>query len=221
MNDITKIKEENKFYIPNFSLVFEEYLDIFTVFHTKERVYFFLKKLLINARRFTDEYRYNDYPCPVQFNERNEYVLGIDYGFFLENLINFIMNEGGIIDENEQKKAKTLLRLLFGIDITNYKYNYPAQILMKNLFGLIYNITNYKNFDLKGRIFYPYFIENIEGNYFQLNFFFIKKSSLFKIFEDVKNYNFYFDFIKENSKKVVSKVPNGISPVELFSVKKF
>ena len=96
MNEIKKFKEENSFYLTNFSLFFKEHLDIFSVFHSKERVNLFMKKLATNAKKFYDANKENDIPCPIQINNFNSYVLGVDYGFFLKNLIDFLIEEGGI-----------------------------------------------------------------------------------------------------------------------------
>jgi hypothetical protein len=220
MNDITKIKEENKFYIPNFSLIFEEYLDIFAVFHDKEKVYSFFKKLLVNARKFVEENRTKNLPCPIQISKKNEYVIGVDYGFFLKNIIDFIIEKGGIIDENEQKKVKKIIHLYFGVSFKNYKLNYSAQILMKRLFGEIFGITTYKVFALKGNIFYPIFIENEFGEYYKLNMFYIKKTVLNKLFKDTNNVKNYEEFIEKNSRSFIKKLDTNESAKELFKVEK-
>jgi hypothetical protein len=220
MNDITKIKEENKFYIPNFSLVFEEYLDIFTVFHTKERVYSFFRKLFKNTRKFVEENRQKDLPSPVQISETNPYVLGIDYGFFIRNMIDFIIENGGIVNDNEKKKVHNLIFLYFGVSFNNLKLNFAAQVLMKRLFAEIYGIANYRVMALKGSIFYPVFIENELGEYYKLNIFFIKRSALFKIFKDTNNAKSYLEFVEKNSRNFIRKVDNEEDVKELFKVEK-
>jgi len=220
MVNIRKIKEENRFYLPNFSLLFQEHLDIFSVFHTKERVNFFIKKLVVNAKKFYEENRDKDLPCPIQNNNSNPYVLGVDYGFFLKNLIDFLIEEGGIIEEKEKEKVKRLVYLFYGISFKNYKMNYSAQILMKNLFGLIYGVTSYKNFELKGNIFYPFFVEKIDGTIYKLNLIFIKKTAIEKAFLDEKNSFLLFDFFENVSDKFIKNpLPNSISK-ELFKVEK-
>jgi hypothetical protein len=221
MNDITKIKEENKFYIPNFSLVFEEYLDIFTVFHSKERVYSFLKKLFVNAEKFVEENKINDLPSPIQSNETNPYVLGVDYGFFLKNLIDFIIEYGGIINENEKEKVKNLVYLYFGVSFKNYKLNFSAQVLMKRLFGEIYGITTYKITALKGNIFYPFYYENRFGEIYQINLFYIKRSVLFNLFLNQRNRELYTEFLEKNKAELISKInKNNVNVIPLFDVEK-
>jgi len=220
MNEIKKFKEENSFYLPNFSLFFKEHLDIFSVFNSKERVNLFMKKLATNAKKFYDENKENDIPCPIQINNFNSYVLGVDYGFFLKNLIDFLIEEGGIKEEDEKQKAINLVYLFYGINFKNYGLNFPAQVLMKNLFGTIYGITSYKFFNLKGNVFYPYFIENMVGEIYKLNLFFIKKIAIIKTFSDKKNGNKIVNFFEENSESFIKKVPTNVKAKELFKVEK-
>ena len=215
-----KVKKENQFFIPNFQLTFQEFLDIFAVFHSRERVFSFMKKLLKDGLKFAKEYE-KITPSPIQVLEKNEHVLGIDYGFFLNVLVEFIVEEGGIIDENEREKADKLLRGFFGYTTLNLKYNYSSHVLMKELFGRIYNITNYKNLDLKGRVFYDYFTESSEGDMYLLHLFFIKKISLYKIFLDEKIADEYINEVKKVSSKLVTKMPYNTGKVkELFKVDK-
>ena len=214
-----KIKEENQFFIPNFQLTFQEFLDIFAVFHSRERVFSFMKKLLKDGLKFAKEYE-KITPSPIQVLEKNEHVLGIDYGFFLNVLVEFIVEEGGIIDENEREKADKLLRLFYGVSDENLKYNYSCHILMKEFFGRIYNITNYKNLDLKGRVFYDYYVETFEGDMYQLHLFFVKVKSLEKAFLDDKNFKNYLENIKKYSSKLFTKIKNHNEIKSLFSYKK-
>ncbi|WP_456470008.1 hypothetical protein [Caminibacter sp.] len=220
MADINKIKKQNAFFIPNFSLSFREYLDIFAVFHTKERVNLFMKKVIVNAKKFYDENREKDYPCPIQINNSNPYVFGVDYGFFLKNLIDFLIEEGGIEEEEEKKKVPRLIYLFYGVDFKNYKMNFPAQVLMKTLFGTIYSITSYKVTMLKGNIFYPFFVENKVGEIYKLNMFFVKKTALKNVFEDKKNIELIMDFFEENSKSFIKKKLDYTVAKELFTVEK-
>ena len=134
-----------------------------------------MKKTIINARKFVEENRDKNLPSPIQINENNPYVIGIDYGFFLKNMINFIIEEGGIVDEKEKTKVYTLIYLYFGISFKQTKLNFAANVLMKNLFGNIFGITTYRVFALKGNVFYPVFVENGFGEYYKLNMFYIKK----------------------------------------------
>jgi len=53
---VRKLKKENQFFIPNYQLTFQEFLDIFTVFHSKERVNSFIKKLFLSGINFAKEY---------------------------------------------------------------------------------------------------------------------------------------------------------------------
>jgi len=211
MNEIKNFKEENSFYLPNFSLF---------VFNSKERVNLFMKKLATNAKNFYDENKENDIPCPIQINNFNSYLLGVDYGFFLKNLIDFLIEEGGIKEEDEKQKAINLVYLFYGVDFKKYGLNFPAQVLMKNLFGIIYGITSYKFFNLKGNVFYPNFTENMVGEIYKLNLFFIKKNAIIKTFSDKKNGDLIVDFFEENSKSFIKKVPTNVKAKELFKVEK-
>lgn len=141
--------------------------------------------------------------------------------FFLQELIDFIIEDGGIVDEKERRKANILLRGFYGFSYENMKYNYSIQLLMKVLFGMIYNITNYKNLLLKGKIFYEYYTETIDGKFYLLRLFFVKKNSIKKVFLDEKNYQFYMNKIEKLSTKLVANLKNNVTVEEIFSVEKF
>ena len=198
--DISNFKEKNRFFIPNFSLTFSEFLDIFSVFHSKNRVNNFLKFNLQRAKELLEN---NDVISPIQV-VKNEYVIGIDYGFFLQNLIDWIIEFGGIIDENDKEKVSNLIRIFFGISMENKKMNYPSQVLMKELFGRIYGVTNYKNFDLKGNVFFVYFVENSDGKIYKLNLVFFKKISFLKVFLNEEIFENFINFFEKKSSNLIS-----------------
>jgi len=53
---------------------------------------------------------------------KNEYVIGIYYIFFLQNFINWIIEFGGIIDENDKEKGIKLIRVFFEVSMENKKW---------------------------------------------------------------------------------------------------
>ena len=219
-NEWEEIKKQNKFYIPNYEMTFKEFLDIFAVFNTKAKAYAFVKKLLTDGVKFAKEFE-GELPSPLQTIERNEYVIGVDYGFFLNTLINFIIENGGIVDEKEKKKVDLLIRMFFGFSDKHIKYNYSSQILMKELFGRIYGFTNYKNLDLKGRVFYDYFAESSNGNIYNLHLFFVRKKGLTNAFVDKENFKSLVEKIENLSTKLVTKINFNKEDVkDLFNYEK-
>jgi len=126
-------------------------------------------------KKFYEENRDKDLPCSIQNNNSNPYVLGVDYGFFLKNLIDFLIEEGEIIEEKEKEKVSKLVYLFYGISFKNTRLNFSAQVLMKVLLGEIYAVTSYKMTQLKGNLVYLIFVENVLGDLYKLNTFLLKK----------------------------------------------
>ena len=148
---------------------------------------------------------------------------GLWLWFFLQQIIEFIITKGGIVDEKEKEKVRKIIYLYFGVSLTNYKINFSSQVLMKTLFGTINGVTNYKNFMLKGNLFYPIFYENSFGNLYQFNAIFLKKSILFKAYSEYSMAENIIEKITKNTKKMLYKIPKdfeGKHKIILFPFKK-